>query len=431
VEKMGLTVIKQTKYPQTVARNIRFSSEELHRTFLLRHLREDGYGLICAEGEEYVCPLADKTKGFYATEDQLYSYCTNTLLYHNTSDNPKRYPEISLPVKIFTYFNAEGNAEKYVLSQDHISHITDTGVMYRYGKNKGGPCATIFKERIFSARDNYVFFTAPLAAKDWKETRYGGGQIELPSLDGKFIGVGSLHDQLYFFREHGIMHLRVLGDELNFKATPLNYGAGNIYPSTVAECGDRILFFTEGWLYEFNGSRCERQENSLFEQIEGQPRGAVAYQGKYYALCTHRTFGDCLYCFESRTGKGHFVFTEAVYLASGWGVFCAGTTNSYRLTERGLPHAGEMQIAGELSNFGLGESDKSFDGITIEGEGEFEVTGRTEYGVPYTVSGAAGEKLRFPMSLRGKKLALDVKCADENVRIKALTVHLTEVKNDD
>lgn len=427
---MGLIQRKQMKIPRTVSYQIRLTSDDLHRIFFLRHLREDN-GLVCAEGEEFVYDLPAGVEALYAIEVNLFYYKGNGQLLYQLNGSHKQYSGLPEPKSLFSFQTKENGSAWFALTDDAVYSLGENGQIETVS-DVGGTCAAIFKERIFIAKDNTVYYSAPLNPHDWSVTRYGGGHVELPSHDGKFIGIVAFRDQLYLFRERGIMLLRVLGDDLNFKAIPIRFGGEKIVPDTIADCGDCILFFTERGLYSFNGGTCKLQERALLEQMHGIPAHAVAYAGRYYAQCTHCDLGSCVYCFEPQAGKGHFVFLNAQLLTAGYGVWHARNRYAYCFTGRGIPSIGEVRIVNKSTDFGLGHGERILEAVTVEGAGEYKITANSEYLVPYTVKGKAGGKLCFPTSIRGSKFILDITSSyPAEVRVKAIVLHFREVKNDD
>lgn len=423
---MGLTMPKKTAYPAFRARKIEFGLAGLYAGFSLRHLREKDGALVCAEGTErrFVAPSA--AAAVYTVGNEVYTWSAQTAKLYRLGAAAAEYSVAEKPNRLISFPDRANNRLLCAVGGSALTIFGADGSRKTVA-GKGGACAAVFKERLFTADGNRIRYSEPLQPDCWEEARGKGGYIELPSEDGEFLGAVALRDQLFFFRERGIVLLRANGDELNFRAVPLRFGAGAIVSGSIADCGNAVYFFTDRGLFSFSGGACVKIENSLFSRISGKPSQACSCNGNYYALCTNRQFGKCVYCYEPLTGRARFILSGGSCLAGGESVFTASGTAVSRLSEIGMPQSGACELSCGLSELGMSGDERFLDGIKLSGEGTFTVTVRTERGDQAVASGEAETVLRFPVRLRGGKFSISVRANGTAFKIRSLTVLAREI----
>ncbi|MCH5154746.1 MAG: hypothetical protein J1F71_05990 [Clostridiales bacterium] len=147
----------------------------------------------------------------------------------------------------------------------------------------------IHYERLFvTSRDERtrVYFSKNLDPTQWEIGIDGGGFIELLDERGYFNKVVSFGNYLYIFRDHGISRVTAYGDQTEFSAVNMFVTAGRIFPSSIATCGNTIMFLASDGLYRFDGYNCVRVLTDIFASILPDDNCACAYfDGKYYLAC--------------------------------------------------------------------------------------------------------------------------------------------------
>lgn len=418
--------------PRENTQLIRLSADELLKNHHLRtfHLREDGNGLVCAEGEKIIAAfpgtmfdVIPKRFYIYNPEDSMLKLLSTGVLYG----------KVDPPFQLFRYFDKDGNMQIYCLTATHILRF-DGDKTIIVGENKGGTCAAVFHERIFSAKEKRVFYSKALDVSDWKEYRYGGGYIDLDTDGlGDIMGMVPYKEKLYLVRWGGFSSLRVLGDELNFKVAHMPMKHGAIVAGSVAICGESIGYFTSCGFYLFNGAQSVRAENSRYDEIDfRQPIKAVTCWGKYYALVTTKDGSKTIYCYDPVWKQAHFIENDAVDIAINEDVYFARGLYIYSLQEMGGVTKGfAPYLTAENIAFHLGE-ERMLRSVAIEGTGPFSVTVTSNRG-SRTVKGNAWEvlKLRSPLRGSGFNIKINVAQADATkVRFQALRLSLTEERNE-
>lgn len=104
----------------------------------------------------------------------------------------------------------------------------------------------------------------------------------------------SFNDYLYIFRDFGITEVSKYGTDDNFAISHLYISNSYIYPNTIAQCGDDIIFLDSSGLKIFNGSSVS-EIKSVYSKLIGTKNQSKAwgefYNGKYFLAC-HIKFDD-------------------------------------------------------------------------------------------------------------------------------------------
>lgn len=419
--------LKSLDLPKTKTVTARFTVEQLRREGSLRtlHFRQEGGVLSVAEGEEAAAFLPEGTTDICALEERLYAYNAQKKYLYTLFPNTFVFTFISSPFFMLSVMHRNNVKQRFCISDVDVKRI-DSGESYNVGPNLGGVCGAVLGERIFTAKGHRVRFSEALNFDGWKEARGGAGYVDLPSPGGDITAAVAYKEKLYFFRERGITQLRVLGDDLNFKAVTLPCGSGDICGDTVKICGGKIFFLTENGLYSFDGGVCKREESELVQRLDltGAVRGGSCH-GRYYAFAPMKAGGNAIYCFDPETGLAHFALRGAETIAAGHDLYFKREGKAYRITERGLPFEGEC--VAETEDLLVG-GEKLLDAVVLEGERSFEVTVSTR-GDSRKLACAAGEETRIPVPLRGTCFALKISTQDTQARLSALKLIYREEKN--
>ncbi len=420
---------KFIKYPKTSARKLRFSGCSLFRErneMLIAehslHFRPTGNVLVCGEGgKEVISPPA--VTRLYAEGKNLLLYGGGTL--YRLSGTFAAVGNVAEPNGAAVYNTQSGEEKTYLVTADGVYCAEYRGVrMVRVG---GASCCAVHYERLFTASGFRVRWSRALAPEDWTESPQGAGYVDLPSDGGNIVALIPYKEKLYLFRERGISQLRVLGDNLNFKAVEMPFACGNIAPLSVVNCGERILFITENGLYAFNGGVCARLKGSgshLWESVS-----QAAFRGsRYYACIKTKTAGIRLFSYDCEEETGYFMRARAQSVACCRETYYVEDGTLFRVTPCGFSPLDrfECTLKTELSSFGLSYGMKYLDGIALGGKGYFRIRAENERGEGCAVYGKAGEELRFPCPVRGTAFCLKIYAYTESARLGEIAVALRE-----
>lgn len=415
--------------PQTQTVILRLDLKTLRRDHSLRifHLREESGALAVAEGESKQYDMTEGASGIYSVRRHLFYFNAATQIFHGVTENYRYRNVLSEPMKMTYAVTKEGKERRFCVTPSNIYWMSG-GTTFTNGVGRGGSCACIHAERMFTANGYRLNYTAPLNFEDWLDKRRLSGYFEFPTDGGEILAMQSYKEKLYLFRRRGITQVRLLGEELNAKSTVLPYGWGDLVPDSVAPCGDKICFFTERGFYSFNGGVASAVADGCVGEIDLTERvKAVSAYGKYYALVTVKSGKKSLFCFEPETQSGHFILNGAEDVTAGDDFWFKRGLGIYRLTQRGLPAVGECRLEADNLAFHLGD-ERFVDAVAVEGEGEFEVCLRSSRG-ERRASGAAQTVLKFRSPLRGNGYSVTVKPKNAEARLVALCLRVREENN--
>ncbi len=158
-------------------------------------------------------------------------------------------------------------------------------------------CA-VHNERLFATTTsdpNMLWFSDDLDPTNWSIGLHDAGYIQMVDERGKLLRVVSFGGYLYVFRERGISRLTANGDQSEFYLGHCYVSSGEINASSIAVCGDRILFVASDGVYVFDGANTTRVLENLNDLIVVNDKlCAEFFNGKYYLSCKVN-FGDDAY----------------------------------------------------------------------------------------------------------------------------------------
>lgn len=417
---------------------LRLSAKDLLRNHRRRtfHMREDGGGLVAAEGEAVEFTLPPTCTGVAALPGKVAGHSpVKNYIYFMKADKSgydRVYASAVPPYRLIRYYDTQGAEQIVCVTENNVESYVGTSTLH-VGIGKGG-CGAIFHDRVFTAKGERVQYSAPMKISEWNYSRNGAGYLDLPwDEGGSILGMQPYKDKLYLFRRHGITCLRVLGDELNMKAVHLPLKYGKLIPESVALCGEKVGYFTDKGLCLFNGAVSELAGNSRCDEIDfSRTVKSLAHCGRYFSLVTRKEGGKAIYCYDPEQGEAYFIENGAVDIASGDELYFSRGTLAYRLTERGVPENFTPYFTAENVAFGSG-GEKMLRSVAVEGKGAFSVSVSSKRG-SRTVRGNANEILKLRSPLRGNafdlKISVDPAQAD-SARFCAVLFRFTEEENDD
>lgn len=417
---------------------LRLSAKDLfdyrRRTF---HLKEDGDGLVVAEGEQELFSFPEGASKIGAVQGRTYAHDpSRRRMYAMKADfsgYDYTYNLTSEPYQLLRMYNPTATIDHFCVTKDHVLQYVENTTITA-GRNRGGYCAAAFHDRIFTGYEDIVYFSKPYSGGNWAEKRYGAGRVCLHSdYLGGIIGMYPYKDKLYLFRRHGITALRASGDELNFKAVDLPLKCGKLVERSVALCGEMVGFFTDEGFYLFNGATSVLAKNSRFDEIDFSA-GVKAYDfcGKYYALVKRKGGNAAILCYNPEREEGHFIENGATDIAVGADLLFARGTHAYKMTKKGVSENFIPYLTAEKIAFGIGK-EKTLSEIAVDGEGAFCVSLTSARGTRI-VKGRTNEILKLRSPLRGNGFDLKIAVAPEETdaaRFRAILFRFKEEKDDD
>ena len=377
---------------------------------------------LCSVGGRKFCEQlpAGASKLFTAEDGTLFVWTGSALIAGGNT-----FPLSEAPLEVLS-FSGEAGKEYYALTSSGLVCLGEGTV----SGAPAGSAAAFFGERLFIASGETLFYSAPLAPKDWTQSADGAGSVVLPSVGGNILKLLPDRGRLLLFRERGVTALSAPGDFLGFEAEELPCAVEGLMPSSVARCGSRVLFCSKEGIFSLKGETLSRLSGCGEERIAFQ-RGvsAVSAGERYYAAVTLKDGEKCILEIE---GEGAALYRlEAESLAGG----------KFRFLKEGSLYALDEEAAGDkeavlelpLSTFGLFKV-RYLNALLIEGEGLFRAELRAEpcagapMPAPRFVRGRAGEEVRLNPPMRGSAFALKVRFFSAGAKLSAVTLTLREGK---
>ena len=376
-------------------------------------MKESGGALVPAGGRKFLKELPAGASKLFCTEDGTLFVWTGSALVADGNTFP--LPEAPLEV---LSFSGEAGKEYYALISSGLVCLGEGTIPGA----PGGCAAALFGERLFIASGETLFYSAPLAPKDWTQSADGAGSVVLPSAGGDILKLVPYRGRLLLFRERGITALAAPGDFLGFEAEELPCAFSELLPSSVARCGSRVLFCAKEGIFSLRGETAERLSGCGEERISfGDGAVAVAAGETYYAAVTMKDGEKCILAIGEEGAV--FYRLEAESLAGG---------STFRYLCGGSLYAPDVCAAGERepvlwiapSSFGISEM-RYLDRLFVEGEGLFRAELSTGRGASF-VSGRAGEEVRLIPPLRGSAASLKLRFLSDRTRVLSITLEFRE-----
>ena len=372
-----------------------------------------GSALYSVGGRKFCKQLPAGASKLFCTEDGTLFVWTGSALIAGGNT----FPLSEAPLEVLS-FSGEAGKEYYALTSSGLVCLGEGAV----SGAPAGSAAAFFGERLFIASGETLFYSAPLAPKDWTQSADGAGSVVLPSAGGDILKLVPYRGRLLLFRERGITALAAPGDFLGFEAEELPCAFSELLPSSVARCGSRVLFCAKEGIFSLRGETAERLSGCGEERISfGDGAVAVAAGETYYAAVTMKDGEKCIL----GIGEEGAVFyrLEAESLAGG---------STFRYLCGGSLYAPDGCAAGERepvlwiapSSFGISEM-RYLDRLFVEGEGLFRAELSTGRGASF-VSGRAGEEVRLIPPLRGSAASLKLRFLSDRTRVLSVTLEFRE-----
>ena len=376
---------------------------------------------LCSVGGRKFCEQlpAGASKLFTAEDGTLFVWTGSALVAGGNT-----FPLPEAPLEVLS-FSGEAGREYYALTSSGLDRLGEGTVPGA----PAGSASAFFGERLFIASGETLFYSAPLAPKDWAQSADGAGSVVLPSAGGNILKLVPDRGRLLLFRERGVTALSAPGDFLGFEAEELPCAVEGLMPSSVARCGSRVLFCSKEGIFSLKGETLSRLSGCGERIAFSRGVTAVSAGERYYAAVTLKDGEKCILEIE---GEGAALYRlEAESLAGG----------KFRFLKEGSLYALDEEAAGDkeavlelpLSTFGLFKV-RYLNAVLIEGEGLFRAELRAEpcagapMPAPRFVSGRAGEEVRLNPPMRGSAFALKVRFFSAGAKLSAVTLTLREGK---
>lgn len=149
----------------------------------------------------------------------------------------------------------------------------------------------IHQNRLFATIEGEarsIIFSEELNPINFNVNINEGGYINMEDEFGKCNKVISFDGYLYVFRDYNIARISQGKDKNEFVVNNIYVGNGNIYPNTIAVCGNKIMFLASDGIYEFNGTVSKKLKfnfDNMIDTVDTYFVVAKYCNGNYYLAC--------------------------------------------------------------------------------------------------------------------------------------------------
>lgn len=150
----------------------------------------------------------------------------------------------------------------------------------------------VHAERVFAIvedDDSAVWFCDAFDPYNWDVSLDAGGYLRFDGSLGIVRRLFGFSDYLYVFCDYGIYRVGAYGDQSSFSVRRVYAACGRIYPRSIVEAGDRLIFMAEDGVYSFDGYDVSLLTDRLAPLMhDGEMNFSAAY-------CKH-TYYVSMYC---------------------------------------------------------------------------------------------------------------------------------------
>lgn len=369
------------------------------------HMREQGDALVCAETEVKTYHLEEGVTRFFCTDTEVYAQAARKVYMLDSNVSKTGFNDLTRVVK---YIDDLGREIIIALSETRTYQLKNN-TPYVVASAIGGTCMCFFRDRMFIGGGMRLNYSEALYYDKMNDfaTQKSGYIDLLEDGKGKIIETVPFGDKLYLFRENGITEFTGGGDPLDFRLKEVPCGAGRIQEGSVANCGDKVYFFTDGGMFTFNGSTVSPVKSADCSRIDFEsPIYGAAVDGVYYASVVvdgQRIF----YRYDGRSESGRYLSVENETIAArGKDIYFLWNGGIYRLAKWALPPVREncnLQFTFCLPD--EKDRDRYLEAIEVTGDYDYDITVTTASG---TLSFTGNGKTRFKRPLRGEEFQVKI-----------------------
>ncbi len=375
----------------------------------LNHLRAEGNAFVLAEGAEKEFTTDYNAQILIATQTRLVTIFTTINRVRLLQDNRQWIiPDI---IEAEDYVLQTGTRILYMLSPNSL-YFDENATLNNYVKKPGGYSMAVHKDRIFFAGTDgklYWSFVYPDRGFRATGTQESGAVDLIDGSLGKVVRLLSLGGNLLLFRERGVERLEGTADPLTFRLVKTDVEYRAVHPKSVARCGGKAWFFTDGGLYVTDGFSAERILNAAEGEIDlSATVHGSSYGGEYYASVARRGGQRQVYCYDAVYGCGRFIGLASNSLACLHGVYRLFGSGVDKLCGSALPEVGEVSAKFEYDLTDIADGAGYLEAVEVEGRGMFEAE-VTANGVTRRAKGEAGKRLALGGAIRANRVTIEIK----------------------
>ncbi len=410
--------VRRARFPLSA-----FKDREKFPELSFCNLREEAGALVLSEGSEEVNILPENTERIYSVNGAVFAF-TGDYLYKIDGTLKSRDKCTDPPVCMVYYMTKSGLERVYGVNSSAFQIYTGTSIQTFYAPG-GGTCLAMLNDRSFLMSGARIRYSARPDTEDWLKEPYdplGPGTIELPRDRGNALKLVPRLNLLYIFLDRGIWRLEAQADPCNFKIREYPYCEGRILGRSIADCGSRVLFFTERGFAAFDGNKSVPVDDPLAAEVDlSEEPEAVHWSGRYYARVKFRDGRRGMFVYNVAHGTSYRMDLLTHTIAASDAVYYPLGTKLYRLVaSSGYAQGGSGACEFRTGRFRpFANGDHILRSVIVEGEGTFTLTASSEKNTAEG-KGSANRRIVFSGAPRGETLSLTVRSSSPDARIVAI-----------
>lgn len=291
---------------------------------------------------------------------------------------------------------------------------------------------------VMSGDESSVLYSDAFDIYNWDISLDAGGYITFDRDLGRIRRLVSFADYLFVFCDYGIYRVNARGDQLSFSVKRLFTSSSRIYPETIVEAGERVIFCAADGIYSFNGYDVNRICTRLNDYFSVQADGMCA------AYCKHKYYLSFRICEgEWTSGENNALavldLSEGeVSLSRGLNIYSMATlatTRQNTVMGTAVNNESILEILPDLGSFMGQELEKSWkiEGADMGEPGALKVIAAAESNspTPFTLVFTSDEgvsvevdfepgKCARRVGISGRRFDVQIKTSEEDVLIRPI-----------
>ena len=400
-------------------------------------------------------PAEDCKLGIYNNDLKEENYCRIMMMYNNGAAalpagefdewEPYAYLMFSAFNEGINVLDPEGEPVFVLVSTGGNVMCICTPTSFEPITSANETVTTICKhsERVFAVMSDdecTVLYSDAFDVYNWDISLDAGGYITFDRDLGRIRKLVSFADYLFVFCDYGIYRVSARGDQLSFSVKRLYTACSRIFPETITEAGDRIIFCAGDGIYSFDGYDVTRISTRLNKYLDVRAGGMCA------AYCKHKYYLAFRLCEDGWTAGDNNALavldldTRELCISRGFYIYdmetlATSTQNTVIATAKNVSKL--MELAPDTGSY-LGTSvEKTWrvDGLDMGAPGDVKVivTAEAETKTPFTLTftNERGKqrsvtfepgKSSHRVGLAGKVLSAEITANAADVLIKPVTL---------
>lgn len=228
-------------------------------------------------------------------QDALLLYCSDNCVYHFDIFGTGEVAKIegvsfsSKPVGVS--YNYEGVDLYFLSTEKEGLFVIDGKTAIKANNLPTVKNMCIHNERLFittADSGTRLYFSDDFNPLNFNVSLEEGGYIDFQDGRGGLQKLVSSLGYLYIFRTYGISRLTAFSEQTDFSVTHLFVSTGKIYPDSVTECSNGIIFLASDGLYKLteNGvAKILSDYDAFLNGCDNSEAKGLYHAGKFYLKC--------------------------------------------------------------------------------------------------------------------------------------------------